>query len=504
MNPNGAEVTACEIEYSTSPTLAGATTVSCGSPGSGTSAVPVSGGVSGLAPLTVYYYRVDASNAGSRGEGSIESFTTLPDPPTVLTGSASSVTSSSATLNGTVNPNDANVTACEIEYATSPTLAGETTASCGSPGAGTSAVAVSAPAGVLAPLTRYYFRVDAANAGGRTQGGISTFTTPALPPTVVVGRASAITHTGATLTGSVNPNGSNVTACEFEYGTTLPSPKSVPCIPAPGAGSAAVAVTAAVTGLTPDTTYQYRLVAMNAGGTGTSSAASFKTAALEPPELGRCVSVAAGHGRFSSSKCSSEGGKGTYEWEPGAAKAHVSLSGGAVKLETATNKLITCTGSSGEGSYGAFKELTDVTLTFTGCQTTAGKCSSAGAAAGEVRAATLLGTLVWTSKASKQVAWELAPSAGAPVLEMQCATTAVEVSGSLLVPVKTDKAGASSSLAFKASKGVQKPDEYEAAEGGTLKSTLEASFGAVKAEPIGLTTTLTLTGEEAIQISTTI
>ena len=38
-------------------------------------------------------------------------------------------------------------------------------------------------------------------------------------PEEVTGAASSVTSTGATLNGTVNPDGVAVTACEFEYGT---------------------------------------------------------------------------------------------------------------------------------------------------------------------------------------------------------------------------------------------------------------------------------------------
>ena len=55
-------------------------------------------------------------------------------------------------------------------------------------------------------------------------------------PTVLTGAAAEITQTGATLNGSVNPNGSEVTECEFEYGTGTGYGSSAPCTTAPGSG----------------------------------------------------------------------------------------------------------------------------------------------------------------------------------------------------------------------------------------------------------------------------
>ncbi len=122
---------------------------------------------------------------GSQHKGTVYVFTPPPPPaPTVVTGSASQVTQTSATLNGTVNPNGSNVTSCEIEYSTSPTLTGSTVLPCSLPwpGSGNTAVAVSASPGGLSPLTTYYFRVVADDANGTSYGSTETFTTPGNPP----------------------------------------------------------------------------------------------------------------------------------------------------------------------------------------------------------------------------------------------------------------------------------------------------------------------------------
>jgi len=69
-----------------------------------------------------------------------------------------------------------------------------------------------------------------------------------------------------TLNGTVDPEGVEVTSCEFEYGTEAGVyPQKEPCSHAlPLTGSAPVPVSANLAGLTRDTTYHYRLVATNA------------------------------------------------------------------------------------------------------------------------------------------------------------------------------------------------------------------------------------------------
>lgn len=99
---------------------------------------------------------------------------------------------------------------------------------------------------------------------------------PTPAPTVTTEPATAVTTTGATLHGTVNPNGA-ATTVSFEWGTTTAYGQTTPG-QAVGAGTTAQAVSAALTGLAPCTTYHYRAKATSAGGTTTGEDASFRTA----------------------------------------------------------------------------------------------------------------------------------------------------------------------------------------------------------------------------------
>jgi sugar lactone lactonase YvrE len=98
-----------------------------------------------------------------------------------------------------------------------------------------------------------------------------------LPPIAVTLAASSVTQTTATVNATVNPSGSEVTACKFEYGTSTSYGSSVPCAPLPGSGEIPVAVSASVTGLTSGTTYHFRVSATNSSGTSNGSDQVFKT-----------------------------------------------------------------------------------------------------------------------------------------------------------------------------------------------------------------------------------
>ena len=83
-------------------------------------------------------------------------------------------------------------------------------------------------------------------------------------PTVATGPAGPVGETTATLTGTVDPNGSETTY-RFEYGTTTDYGLLTPEQTA-GAGDDPVTVQAAVQGLTAATTYHFRLVAGGVAG----------------------------------------------------------------------------------------------------------------------------------------------------------------------------------------------------------------------------------------------
>jgi len=79
--------------------------------------------------------------------------------------------------------------------------------------------------------------------------------------------ASAITQTSATLNAEVNPNGAEVSECRFEWGATSAYGQSVPCGSSPGSGTTLVAVSAALESIAENSTYHFRISAINAGGT---------------------------------------------------------------------------------------------------------------------------------------------------------------------------------------------------------------------------------------------
>ena len=106
-------------------------------------------------------------------------------------------------------------------------------------------------------------------------GGTARAAAPALGPV----EATNVQGVSALLKGTVDPGG-KATTYHFEYGTA-PSFAGAAKTPATSAGSGSdeEAARAAISGLTPNTTYHYRLVASNSDGTATGTAGSFQTTA---------------------------------------------------------------------------------------------------------------------------------------------------------------------------------------------------------------------------------
>jgi hypothetical protein len=85
-------------------------------------------------------------------------------------------------------------------------------------------------------------------------------------PVLTVAPAAAVTRHTAILTGTVNPEG-DASSCLFEYGTTSAYGAQAPCSSHPGSGAGPVPVSAELWELATSTTYHYRLVSANSGGT---------------------------------------------------------------------------------------------------------------------------------------------------------------------------------------------------------------------------------------------
>ena len=155
-----------------------------GGGGGGASGIPAGAtGVSGfsLVPTTT-------------GAEPLVTFSWAVPPPTAVTGPASAITQTSATLNGTVNPNDSPLTDCH--FTVSPTPPAGASLPCAQQVAlGGTPVPVSGQLFGLSPSTTYTVTLVAANAIGPASGSPVAFTTLSVsqkpPPPIVSGLAVA-------------------------------------------------------------------------------------------------------------------------------------------------------------------------------------------------------------------------------------------------------------------------------------------------------------------------
>jgi len=223
--------------------------------------------LSGLTNSTVYYWRVNAKNAGGTSAWSTpSSFTTIVAVPGVpvlsapannATGVAVSQTVSWAVVTGALTYRVQVSTASDFSAGVIVDDSTLTTAS----------KALSS----LANNTQYYWRVNAKNAGGTSAWSTPfSFTTivatsgvpvPSAPTNSAVGVALNPTLTWSAVTGAVTYRVQVSTASDFSAGMVVDD-------------STLTAASKALSGLTNSTVYYWRVNAKNAGGTSAWSAVS--------------------------------------------------------------------------------------------------------------------------------------------------------------------------------------------------------------------------------------
>jgi hypothetical protein len=199
VNPNSGTVSDCHFEYGLTETY-GSSAPCVPAPGSGSNPVAVSASLTGLSGNTTYHFRVSATNPGGTSKGSDQAFKTLANGPAVVTGSASAVTTNSATLNATVNPNGGTVSDCHFEYGPTETY-GSSAPCVPAPGSGSNPVAVSASLSGLSGNTTYHFRVSATNPGGTSKGSDQTFKTFTVCITTTTVKLTPLNENGAQVGG---------------------------------------------------------------------------------------------------------------------------------------------------------------------------------------------------------------------------------------------------------------------------------------------------------------
>ena len=123
------------------------------------------------------------SAGGSYATTITANFDLLPpvDPPTVSTGGVSGVDFSTATLEGSLNPEGAEVETCRFEYGKTTEYGGMIPCRPAVLGEGVEISPVRGRAAALIPSTVYHYRLVASNSGGTAQGADRTFMTAPMP-----------------------------------------------------------------------------------------------------------------------------------------------------------------------------------------------------------------------------------------------------------------------------------------------------------------------------------
>ena len=193
-------------------------------------------------------------------------------PPVVTTNPATFIAAFSATLNGSLNAHGLPTT-FHFRYGTT-TNYGLTTAPQSQ--TGNASRPVSANINTLTASTTYHFRVVASNMAGTRMGGDKTFTTLTVTglPIVTTNPATNVTASSAILHGSLDPHGLTTTI-QFQYGRTniyghLTASQTQ-------TGNMYRSIAANIAGLTAHTTYHFRVVGTNSGGTRMGSDRTFTT-----------------------------------------------------------------------------------------------------------------------------------------------------------------------------------------------------------------------------------
>jgi hypothetical protein len=235
--------------------------------------VSVAAPLSGLLPETTYHYRIIGDNGvGSPQAGPDQMFITAP----AAAAGASSVTSTSAALTGTINPHGVQ-TSYHFNYGPNSAY-GASTANAEA-GAGEGDQRVSLPLSGLSPETTYHVQVVAESANGVTRYGADGLFRTAPAPSAVAIAPVGVSSGAATLTGELNTFG-----LPGSYHFDVSSPdgsyhaSSAERAAAGNAGSERVSVP--IEGLPPGETFIVRLVVSSNDSTTFSDPVTFATPAL--------------------------------------------------------------------------------------------------------------------------------------------------------------------------------------------------------------------------------
>ena len=236
--------------------------------------------VTKLKANTTYYYRAYVIHEGETLYGEVLSFKTTLEV-LVETSIATSITTNSVTLQGTVKNAEEAVT-CGFIYGASSTLSSESGTKAFTTSNGAYTVNVSG----LRANTTYYYRAYVFIEGEYRYGSTRSFKTE-LTPSATTGEATNVTHSSATLEGTVSNSQEKLT-CGIIYGTSSTlSATSGKKVSTTSNGT----YTLNVSSLQANITYYYRAYVIVDGEYVLGSIRSFKTKSAATATTGEATNI---------------------------------------------------------------------------------------------------------------------------------------------------------------------------------------------------------------------
>ena len=292
-------------------------------------------GLTGLAPGTLYHYRVVSANANGSTTSSDYTFSTV-GPPVISNVGTSGITNTAATVTWTT---DASATT-QVQYGLTTGYGSSTTLN--------PSLVTSHSQGLsgLSPNTLYHYRVISGNVNGTTTSGDYTLTTNG-PPVITNVQATSIAATSATITWTTN----NASDSAVSYGTTTSYGSQA------SSASQVTSHSVNLTGLTASTTYHYQCVSVNAYGTATTADYTFATTAV-PVEIIVDDSAAVFSGSSSWTAATGAGYDSTYHYGNNRATNITRICTWTPTIATAGYYNVYCTYPAGGGTPTAFATFT--------------------------------------------------------------------------------------------------------------------------------------------------